>query len=136
MRKGLILVMAAMFLLSLIAWADQKGKLKTINGTLSCMNCDLKTSNDARAQCKIYGHNFALKLEDGLYISFMENDHSEALINAGEGKWFGQMVTVTGTYYPGAHLIDVQNFKLIDKEFGWCEGHKAMDQCHAGLGHK
>ena len=65
----------------------------------------------------------------------MENDHSEPLIKAGEGKWLGQKVKVTGTYYPMAHMMDVQNFEVMGKNYSWCDTHKTMDQCNTDMGH-
>ncbi len=118
---------------SLAAVAGNKGEQKTLNGTLSCMGCDLKKAAGAHSQCSIYGHKHALKLEDGSYVSFMENDHSETLINAGEGKWHGQEVEVSGTYFDKGNVIDVKNFEIKDKAFSWCVGHKNMDQCHTNM---
>ena len=133
MRKGLILIMAALLMFSLAAMAGKKDEQKTMSGTLSCMGCDLKKADGAHAQCKIYGHEHALKLEDGSYVSFMENDHSEDLIDAGEGKWHGQSIEVSGTYYADGNVIDVEKFKIKDEPYGWCAGHKAMDQCHTNM---
>jgi len=135
MRKGLVLNLAILLMIGALAFAGDKGEQKTFKGTLSCMGCDLKKADGANAQCKVYGHDHALKLEDGSYVSFMENDHSEKLINAAEGKWHGQKVEITGKFFAKANVIDVKKFKAMDKEHSWCGGHKAMDQCHAGHGH-
>lgn len=135
MRKGLLLTLGIMLMFSLLAFAGEKGEQKILSGTLSCMGCDLKKDAGANAQCSIYGHEHALKLKDGSYLSFMENDHSETLINASEGKWHGQEIEVTGTFFDKANLIDVKSFEVKDNDFSWCAGHKKMDQCHSGYGH-
>lgn len=135
MRKGLISILFTLFLFSLAAGTEKKGEQKTMSGTLSCIFCDLKQSSGAHAQCKIYGHDFALKLDDGSYISFLENDHSILLINANKNQWKGQKASVTGIYYPDVHLIDVQKFELMGEEYSWCDIHKTMDQCHTGMDH-
>jgi len=140
MKKGFILMTAALMLISLTAMAgntekaDKMGKIgetKTFTGILSCPACDLKMDSEAHAQCKVYGHKHALKLENGKYISFLENDHSEDLIKGGD--WNGQKIEVSGVYYPDANMIDVDSFKVMGQEFGWCDGHKKMDQCHVGM---
>ena len=131
MRKGLVLNLAILLIIGALAFAGEKGEMKTFKGTLSCMGCDLKMEAGAHSQCKIYGHKHALKLEDGSYVSFLENDHSADLIAAGDGKWHGKNVEVTGTYYKKGNAIDVVSFKTMDKDFSWCEGHNKMDQCHS-----
>jgi len=129
MRKGLVLNLAILLMIGALAFAGDKGEQKTLKGTLSCMGCDLKKGSGANAQCKTYGHDHALKLEDGSYISFMENDHSEKLINASDGKWHGKMIEVTGTFFANANVIDVTKFRTAGKAFSFCSGHKHMDEC-------
>ena len=136
MLKGLSLVLVFMFLFSLVVMAEKiKGEKKTFTGSLNCLACDLKIGAGANAQCKVYGHDHALKLMDGSYISFLENDYAELLIHANEGKWHNRDVTVTGIFYPKTNMIDVINFEIMDKEFGWCTDHEKMDQCHAESSH-
>jgi len=133
MRKGLVLSLAIVLMFGLLVFAGNKGEQKTLSGTLSCTGCDLKKAAGAHSQCKIYGHRHTLKLADGNYVSFMENDHSEMLLNAGGGKWHGQEVEVSGTYFAHANIIDVEDFQIKDKSYGWCAGHKDMDQCHTNM---
>ncbi len=138
MRKGLVLNLALLLMIGALAFAGDKGEQKTLKGTLSCMGCDLKMESGAHSQCKAYGHKHALKLEDGSYVSFMENDHSEKLINAADGKWHGQQIEVTGNFFAKGNVIDVTDFKTSDKSFSFCAGHKGMDQCqskHNAHGH-
>jgi len=135
MRKGLVLNLAILLMVGALAFAGEKVEQKTFKGTLSCMGCDLKVGSGANAQCKVYGHDHALKLEDGSYISFMENDHSEKLIHAADGKWHGKKIEVTGDFFGNANVIDVKSFKTMDKSFSYCSGHKNMDQCHSMHGH-
>lgn len=125
-----LLVMVLVF--SVVAMAGENGKHKTFNGTLSCLGCDLKKSDGAFAQCKVYGHKHALKLKDGRFISFLENDNAADLIK-GE-KWHGKEVEVHGVFFSSANMLDVETYKVTGKTFGWCAGHKAMDQCHSGMG--
>lgn len=133
MRKGFIFALGIMLIFGIFAFAGDKGAQKTFGGTLSCMGCDLKKDAGANSQCKIYGHQHALKMKDGSYVSFMENDHSDLLINAGDGKWHGSEIKVTGTFFNKANVIDVKSFEVKDKTFGWCAGHKNMDQCQSKM---
>ncbi len=133
MKKVLLFSVAVLLVVTVSALAGSKGEHKAFKGTLSCLGCDLKKSEGALSQCKIYGHKHAIRLEDGKYISFLENDKSADLIKG--DKWHGQDVEVHGTYYKDANVIDVDSFKFGDKSYGWCEAHGAMDMCSTG-GHK
>ena len=135
MRKGLILTMAFVLMFGMLLFAGDKGEQKTLKGTLSCLGCDLKKDAGANAQCKIYGHDHALKLKDGSYVSFFENDHSEVLISANKGEWHGSGIAVSGKFIDKANVIDVKSFEIKDKNYSWCGGCKNMGQCQGGHGH-
>ena len=141
LRKSMAIMTAAMMILSFSVLAGDKmhgkdhkmhgkseGMHKTFSGTLTCLGCDLKSSG-ANAQCKAYGHKHALKLEDGTFISFMENDQSTKLIEG--GKMHNAEVEIHGVYFGDANMLDVESFNFDDKSFGWCAGHSSMDMCHS-----
>ena len=130
-RKTTALILALAFLLGPSIFAGVKGEHKTFSGTLSCLGCDLKKAVGAHAQCSVYGHTHALKLDDGRYISVMENDNSADLIKG--KKWHGKKVKVHGVYLTQANLLDVESFEVEGKSYGWCEKHKRMDQCHVKM---
>lgn len=134
MKRGIILLAAAFLAVGTVSLAAEKGMKKAFEGTLSCPGCDLKKAEGAHAQCKVYGHTHGLKLEDGKYISFLENDKSAGLIK-GE-KLHGKKVKVHSVYYGDANLLDVETYEVDGKTYSWCESHGAMDMCHAGMGHE
>ena len=127
LRKTFLTAFVFLFSMSLVAMAGDKPIARSFRGTLSCMGCDLKKSDGAHAQCKTLGHKHALKLADGSFISFLENDHSTDLIKGGE--WHNQEVEVDGIYYGNANVVDVEFYKIKHDTFGWCESHETMDKC-------
>lgn len=108
----------------------KKGEYKTFTGTLVCQGCDLKKNDGVRAACSVYGHKHALKTDDGKHINFLENEYSHDLVN-GE-KYHNQKMNISGNYYAGANLIDVDNFTVDNKKKSWCDHCQAMDGCMAG----
>jgi len=133
-KRGIIFFVAISFAVGMVSFAAEKGVHKDFEGTLNCIGCDLKKAEGANSQCKIYGHTHGLKLEDGKYISFLENDKSADLIK-GEGI-HGMNVKVHGVYFSDANLLDVETYEVDGKTYSWCESHGAMDLCHAGMGHE
>ncbi len=129
--KLFLIAAAALFLFAFSAIAGEKGIHKSFNGTLSCAGCDLKMSEGANSQCKVYGHTHSVKLENGKYISFLENDYSVDLLKGSD--WHGKKIEVTGIYYADANLLDVESFNVDGKGYSWCKGHNEMDQCHTGM---
>ena len=107
--------------------ASPKAQEATFEGKLVCTGCDLKKAEGARAACSAYGHHHALKKIDGSYINFLENDYSSDLITG--KKYHNKNISVSGTYFAGANLLDVKSFKVDGQQKGWCGHCKAMDGC-------
>ncbi len=105
----------------------ETGRKATFTGKLVCLGCDLKMTEGAHAECKTYGHRHALKTSDGKYINFLENKYSEVLLNGDE--YGNKTVTVEGTYYANADMLDVHSFTVDGKQKGWCGSCKKMDSC-------
>ena len=111
------------------------GQHMSFDGTLVCQACDLKKAENARAECKTYGHTHALKTSDGRHINFLPNKYSADLM--GGEKWHNEKVKVHGVYFANANQLDVETFEVGDKKMGWCDHCSAMDGCMVGkLGDK
>ncbi len=105
------------------------GEEMTVTGTLVCMGCTLK-KDGAKSACSDFGCSHALKTPDGKYISLLQNRESATLIK-GE-TLHNKKVTLSGTYFANANIIDVDSFAEVGgKTQSWCEGHKSMDACAA-----
>ncbi len=109
--------------------ATEKTETTTMSGTLVCLGCNLKKSEEARAECSVYGHKHALKTSDGRYISLLENKYSTDLV-AGE-NYRNKPMELTGTLFANSNMMDVQSFTVDGKTKGWCGGCKTMDACAA-----
>jgi hypothetical protein len=120
----LVLVIAA---LNVTASAASKKNAKTFTGTHTCLACDLKKLEGTNSECEAYGHKHCLRLDNGKYINFLENDHSEALIKGG-GR-HNTRITVTGIYNSNSHTIDIQSYVIDGIKTEWCEKHHQMDIC-------
>jgi hypothetical protein len=99
----------------------------TFRGKLVCPGCELKESNRARAACNTYGHRFALKVDDGFYVKFLENMYSEDLIKG--KKYPNKEMVIHGKYYSSANMIDVSHFEVDGEEISWCRHCREMDDC-------
>ncbi len=134
MIRKTISVLAIMFLIagiSVIAGVDKADHSKHANfeGTLVCMGCDLSKTEGARSECKVYGHDHALKTADGKYVIFLENKYSADLIS-GE-KYHNKKVKVHGIYFANANQLDIETFEVEGKKKSWCGGCSSMDGCSA-----
>lgn len=107
--------------------ASAKAEDVILEGTLVCLGCDLKEMDGARANCDIFGHRHALKTADNRYVSFLENKYSKDLIKG--CRYHNQAIQVSGKYYAGASLMDVESFTFEGKKMGWCDHCQAMDHC-------
>jgi hypothetical protein len=117
-----------LFLLTVVAFAQQKTEHKTFTGTWTCLACDMKGHDGSvRAQCEELGHRHCLRLDNGDYVFFLENDHSLELIKGG-GRHEAR-VTVKGTYFKKARTIDVQSYTIDGRNTAWCPEHSRMDLC-------
>ena len=111
------------------------GQHMAFEGTLVCQACDLKKAENARAECKTYGHTHALKTSDGRHINFLPNKYAADLM--GGKKWHNEKVKVHGVYFANANQLDVETYEVKDKKMGWCDHCSAMDGCMVGkLGDK
>ena len=128
-RKTVLLLMLSIVILGVTASADNwnDNKLKTYTGTLTCLACDLKKLAGTNSQCETFGHRHSLRLDNGNYIYFLENDHSEDLVKGG-GR-HDTRITVTGIYNKKSHTIDVQSYEIDGIKTEWCRGHERMDMC-------
>jgi len=135
-RKTVLFLALALFGFSITAsagyWNDNEQK--TLTGTLTCLACDLKNLAGTNSQCEVFGHRHSLRLNNGDYVYFLENDHSEALIQGG-GR-HDTKVKVTGIYNKKSHTIDVQSYEIDGVVTEWCDSHKRMDMCGHEMAHK
>jgi len=126
-RKTALFLLLAFVSLGVTASAGNNAKVKTFEGTLTCLACDMKNLDGANAQCEAFGHRHSLRLDNGNYIYFIENDHSEALIKGG-GR-HNTRAKVTGIYNKKAHALDVQTYEIDGLTTAWCDVHGTMDMC-------
>jgi hypothetical protein len=121
------LVMLLLF--AAIATAQQKSEIKTFTGTWTCLNCSLAgLVNRPTAECEDLGHRHCLRLDNGKFLFFLDNDRAKALIQGG-GRPEMKM-SVTGIYYPNANTIDVHTYVIDGKTTSWCAEHTQMDLCN------
>jgi hypothetical protein len=127
MRKISVFSVLAIAALSGAASANSQKNVKTFTGTHTCLACDLKKLEGTNSECEAYGHKHCLRLDNGKYINFLENDHSEALIKGG-GR-HNTRITVTGIYDSKSHTMDIHNYVIDGIKTVWCEKHHQMDIC-------
>jgi hypothetical protein len=97
-----------------------------VTGTIDCMACDLKHSAGVSAECKIYGHDHSLKVQQvttasgnpinvsqGTWYHILPNDNSKTLVQ--EETYHGKKVKINGKLYASANLLEVDTFNLIEK---------------------
>jgi len=135
MQKFLFGLFMFALVVSFSACAQKKGEITkkspvvqsvVITGTIDCMACNLKHSAGARAECKIYGHDHSLKVQQvttvegnpinvpqDTWYHILPNDNSKALVK--EETYHGKKVQISGKLYAGANLIEVDTFNLIEK---------------------
>jgi hypothetical protein len=115
-----------LLLFATVAVAQQQAEPKSFTGTWTCLNCDLAgRDGSSRTQCEDLGHRHCLRLNNGKYLFFLDNDHATALIKGG-GRHEVRM-SVTGTYFPNAHTIDVQSYVIDGRTTSWNEEHQKME---------
>jgi hypothetical protein len=126
-RKISLFLVVAMAVFAVVASAARGKNLTTYKGTLTCLACDLKKGVGLNSECEVYGHRHSLRLDNGKYIYFLENDHSEALVKGG-GR-HDTRIQVTGVYDPNSHTIDVESYVIDGIKTSWCDEHSRMDMC-------
>ena len=139
-KKMLLLTLGVFFIASMSVSADcgedhgkqikaeMKGMKTEVVGTMVCVDCSLK-GEGARAECKVNGCNHAIKTEDGKFISLMKNKYSTDLLS--NEAYSKKKVTVAGTYFANANVLDVESFSVDGKKKSWCDHCSAMDGCMA-----
>ena len=113
--KGFWLLLAVMVLglgASPGAQAQTTGST-TIHGEVVCFGCALKKEQGAKAQCSIYGHVNAVRLEDGKIWSMLENDQSKELVR--NHDYAGKHVHIRGRQIPEAHTDGVESFEMVSE---------------------
>ncbi len=93
-----------------------------VTGKVICLGCSLKKEKAALAQCSIYGHINALRIEKiidaqgksieeakGKIYQFLHNDQSDKLIT--DHGFAGKTMVVVGKIYPEANILEVHFFK-------------------------
>ena len=141
-RKTMAVLTLALFVVSAAGLAlagEKKGDMDTMHGEhvkfqgkLVCLGCSLKKAEGARAECSEYGHTHALMTADGKYINFLPNRYSDALMKG--GKFDNQEITVEGTYFADADVLDVEMYEVDGQKYSWCDHCKAMDGCKFAKG--
>ena len=95
----------------------------TVEGTNFCSGCVLKKAKGAGAQCSIFGHKHALKVNKavgengkelpympGLVLYYLETEKSQELINTHHGE----KITAKGKVYPQERILEVDSFEETD----------------------
>lgn len=116
-----VMLAAVIALACSIARAEEPARV-TVVGTNYCLGCTLKKEKGAGAQCSIYGHRHALKVEKataaggadvaalpGTTVHYLDTDQSKDLV-AGTNL-HGKRVEVTGKLYSAEHVIEVESVR-------------------------
>ncbi|MBI4512214.1 MAG: hypothetical protein HY698_21455 [Deltaproteobacteria bacterium] len=126
----LLLVVAAL-LLSSWGCSSEKGQPVTpvgaaqpvtIVGENYCLGCALKKEQGAAAQCSVYGHRHALKVESatgpggsalpelqGATVHYLENDASASLVKGDE--LHGKKVEIKGKLFAREKTLEVHEVR-------------------------
>ena len=118
----------SLFTLLLFAsvFAQQRGEPRTLTGTWTCLACELKGLDGSDAKlCEDAGHKHCLRLDNGNYVYFLENERSSDILKG--GRRHNVRMTVKGTYYPKAHTIDVQSYIIDGRTTAWNDVSKKME---------
>ena len=103
---------------------ETSGLAIAVVGNNYCVGCTLKKTKGAAAQCSIYGHQHALKVERatgedgstltelaGVTLFYLENDQSTSLIK-GEGT-HGEKVKITGSLFVDERILQVDEYAVL-----------------------
>jgi len=120
--------------LNTAVFAGRTHKEENFEGTYTCMVCDLLGQEGLKSQCEDLGHQHGLRLDNGKYIHFLKNDHSFDLI-AGGGR-HDVRLSINGTYYPEARMVNVDHYTIDGITTAWCGNHSRMDKCNWEAKHK
>ena len=93
--------------------AVTKASPVTLKAKVICLGCSLKKEQGANAQCSVYGHQHALKTEDGKIWTILENDISTELINSHE--YAGKEIEIAGKIFGSTQIIEIESFKLVEE---------------------
>ncbi len=115
LKIGLFLILSPIFLNSVFAggWDKNKGNdTIVLKGELICIGCSLKKLSGADAQCSLYSnHDVGLKLNDGTFWNFVNNDTGHDIIR-GHKTVIGKQATINGWMYPNAHMIEIETIDV------------------------
>ncbi len=115
-----------MLLFAAVAVAQQKTEQKTFTGTWTCLNCSLAgLVNRPQSECEDLGHRHCLRLDNGKFLFFLDNNRGKDLIQGGGRR--DVKMTVKGTFYPAAQTIDVQSYVIDGITTSWNEEHQKME---------
>jgi hypothetical protein len=124
---GLLLAMGS------TAAVPEANNFRTLSGYWTCPTCEANGLEGTYEQCEAQGHKHALKLPDGQYVYFLENERSTALIQG--SRKHGFPITVCGFYDARTRTIDVDAYKIDNLWTSWCAEHQQMDTCRATKAH-
>ena len=95
----------------------------TVEGTNFCVGCTLKKREGAAAQCKIYGHKHALKVDKavdkdgkeltrmkGWVLHYLDTEKSQDVLKSHHGE----KLTIKGKVYPKERVLEVNSFKQTE----------------------
>ncbi|MBI4951527.1 MAG: hypothetical protein HY908_05805 [Myxococcales bacterium] len=96
----------------------------TVIGQNVCLGCSLKKEQGARAQCSVYGHRHALRVESimnadgkaiaglaGQWLHYLDDDTGASLVKGDENH--GKRVEVKGHLYAPERVLDVVEVKSL-----------------------
>lgn len=95
----------------------KEGAPIVVTGDNVCLGCSLKTEQGAAAQCSVYGHTHALRVEKatvdgkaapelkGKVLHYLPTSISEKLIK----EHHGEKLTLTGKVYTDAQVLEVSS---------------------------
>lgn len=108
--------LAAMAAVPVLAQAGEAANV-TVVGNNYCLGCALKKEKGAAAQCSIYGHRHALKVEQvsgggelkGATLHYLENDKSKDLFKG--TSFHGKRIEVVGKLHVDERVIEVESVR-------------------------
>jgi hypothetical protein len=124
-----VTILPALLLVAAVALAGPARELKSFKGTWLCPTCAEMKQADTPENCEAKGHKHALKLDDGLLITFVDNARATALIHGGGRE--KAKIEVVGLYDAKTQTLDVEAYEIDDAWSTWCDQHSRMDFCRA-----
>lgn len=121
-KRNVLAVVALATILAPIGGQAAEPASVTITGTNYCLGCALKKEKGAAAQCSIYGHRHALKVErvvgtgdfgapKGTTLHYLENDKSKDLFKG--TSFHGEWIKVVGRLHADERVIEVESVREV-----------------------